>query len=424
MSLHIYPVLASIPSNPPEGVRLLYVLATDNHLYYHNSSGYVDLTAGGGLVAHDLGGAFHNADTLANLNNKISDATLDTNTAPRDPNAHALGGAAHSADSLANLNSKVTDGNLDLDTDSRPPNLHGESAHTGTIGAASQISDFATTALLRADDDWSAFTSEPSPADTMILLGERGGDGAKRRFTKAQLLAGVSGGMPGGYVDGLPAIWVSDSTLRIGPGRCRSDDNTTDIVVSSNLDAAFGTTGAGGLDAGSEASSTGYYLWLIYDPTGDTEAAMLSTSSTAPTMPGDYTKKRLIGYGFNNASSNFWEFKQNGDGRTRLVMYNEPRSPTLRVLDAGTSTGWANVDFSEFVPVNATSALIMAQNNGTNTAYVRPDNFTAVSSGLVFVVADLSYQMEMLMVDTQIVEYSVLSGGTLTLDVMGYRLRL
>lgn len=31
----------------------------------------------GGIVAHDLGGSDHNADTLANLNSKISDATLD-----------------------------------------------------------------------------------------------------------------------------------------------------------------------------------------------------------------------------------------------------------------------------------------------------------------------------------------------------------
>ena len=37
---------------------------------------------------HPLGGAAHNADTLANLNTKISDATLDDSGDPRDPNAH------------------------------------------------------------------------------------------------------------------------------------------------------------------------------------------------------------------------------------------------------------------------------------------------------------------------------------------------
>lgn len=424
MSLHIYPVLSAIPSNPPAGVRLLYVLSTDNHLYYHNSSGAVDLTAGGGLVAHDLGGAFHDADTLANLNSKVTGGDLDFDSAPRDPNAHALGGAAHSADSLANLNSKVTGGDLDFDSGTRDPNAHGTSAHTGTIGTASQISDFGTTALLRAADDWSGFASESSPGDDMVLLGEQASDGAKRQFTKAQLLSGISGGMPTSYIQGLPAIWVSNSTLRIGPGSCRSDDDTTDIPVTVNKDAAFGSTGEGGLDTGSESSSTGYYLWLIWNPSTVTADAMLSLSATSPTMPGGYTKKRLVGYGFNNASSNFWEFAQNGDGRTRLVMYNEVRSPTLRVLSNGSSTTWANVDFSEFVPVNAVSLLVMAQNNGTNVAYMRPDTFSSSTTGLVFVVEDLSDMLEMLLVDTQFIEYSVLSGGTLTLDAMGYRLKL
>lgn len=48
---------------------------------------WLDMSGG----AHDLGGATHNADTLANLNSKVSDATLDDSGDPRDPNAHAPG---------------------------------------------------------------------------------------------------------------------------------------------------------------------------------------------------------------------------------------------------------------------------------------------------------------------------------------------
>lgn len=40
-------------------------------------------------AAHALGGAQHSAATLAELNAKVSDATLDANTGTRDPNAHA-----------------------------------------------------------------------------------------------------------------------------------------------------------------------------------------------------------------------------------------------------------------------------------------------------------------------------------------------
>ena len=43
-------------------------------------------------TAHDLGGAEHNADTLANLNSKVSDATLDDSSASRTPSGAAGGG--------------------------------------------------------------------------------------------------------------------------------------------------------------------------------------------------------------------------------------------------------------------------------------------------------------------------------------------
>lgn len=53
------------------------------------------------------------------------------NTDTRDPNAHALGGSAHSADTLANLNSKVSDATLDDSSDPRDPNAHASSHEDG-----------------------------------------------------------------------------------------------------------------------------------------------------------------------------------------------------------------------------------------------------------------------------------------------------
>ena len=145
---------------------------------------------------HALGGSEHSASTLALLNAKVSDATLDDSGDPRDPNAHvtthkisgsdeidldelgaptgavalnsqkitglAAGTAegdavaldvnvrapdatllegstktqvqdhdpkahllgVHTTDSLANLNAKITDGSLDLTSATRDPNAH------------------------------------------------------------------------------------------------------------------------------------------------------------------------------------------------------------------------------------------------------------------------------------------------------------
>lgn len=87
--------------------------------------------------AHGLGGADHNSATLAQLNAKVSDATLiDTADSrlsdDRDPNAHDLAGADHNAATLAQLNLKVSDATLIDTTDSRLSDARVPTAHTHT----------------------------------------------------------------------------------------------------------------------------------------------------------------------------------------------------------------------------------------------------------------------------------------------------
>ena len=78
-------------------------------------------------LAHDLGGAKHNQDTLANLNTKISDAILDDQGSSRNPSLHNFGGSSHNPDTLANVNNKITDATLDDSGDPRDPNAHATS---------------------------------------------------------------------------------------------------------------------------------------------------------------------------------------------------------------------------------------------------------------------------------------------------------
>jgi hypothetical protein len=92
-------------------------------------------------AAHDLAGSLHNADTLANLNAKISDATLDDSSSTRDPNAHTLGGTAHSTDTLANLNAKISDATLD---DSSSPRTDSDAIHDNVTGEINAIAEKAT----------------------------------------------------------------------------------------------------------------------------------------------------------------------------------------------------------------------------------------------------------------------------------------
>ncbi len=62
-----------IPKDMSLGIG--YCLITDGkQISVYDASGNLLLTSA--VVAHDLGGASHNADTLSNLNSKVSDATL------------------------------------------------------------------------------------------------------------------------------------------------------------------------------------------------------------------------------------------------------------------------------------------------------------------------------------------------------------
>lgn len=78
------------------------------------------------------------------------------------------------------------------------------------------------------------------------------------------------------------------------------------VTLSGNITVA----GAGGLDTGSQANSTWYYIFVIYNPTTGGSTLLLSVSSHSPTMPSGYTKKRRVGAVRNNSSGNFVRFRQ------------------------------------------------------------------------------------------------------------------
>ncbi|MBI5816695.1 MAG: hypothetical protein HZB29_13920 [Nitrospinae bacterium] len=124
-----------------------------------------------------------------------------------------------------------------------------------------------------------------------------------------------------------------------------------------SLTADITVAGANGRDAGSEASSTWYYIWLI-GKTDGTVAGLFSTSSTAPTMPSGYTYKRCVGAIYNDASSNFWRILQIHDR-----VYTTHDFPSGLYLSSGGSTTYALV--TPNVPVIALEACIIA---GTSTA--------------------------------------------------------
>ena len=92
----------------------------------------------------------------------------------------------------------------------------------------------------------------------------------------------------------------AEHDLDIGAARIWVSDGTTEKLVdfaaaTKQIDAAWAAgTNQGGLDTGTAANSTWYYIWAIYNPTTDSADYLLSVSATSPTMPSGYTYKCRI----------------------------------------------------------------------------------------------------------------------------------
>lgn len=100
----------------------------------------------------------------------------------------------------------------------------------------------------------------------------------------------------------------------ISAGSCRSDDDTIDLLLNATISKDISASWAegnnqGGLDTGTVANDTWYYIWLIYRSDTAIVDALFSTSSTSPTLPTNYDSKRLIGAVYRNSSSSISGFQ-------------------------------------------------------------------------------------------------------------------
>lgn len=137
------------------------------------------------------------------------------------------------------------------------------------------------------------------------------------------------------YIQSNSQIQLLTASAPLTPqvGVYDSNGNTLVLAITSNLTADITQSGAGGLDTGSEASDTKYYVWLIYKPSTNTKSLLLSTSATSPTLPSGYTYKGLVGWVYNDADGNFSHcatvqedlFQQLGD----WIHYRDPYENTI-----------------------------------------------------------------------------------------------
>lgn len=176
---------------------------------------------------------------------------------------------------------------------------------------------------------------------------------------------------------------VSDATndidIAVGSARDGADSANIDQLsaIGKQLDVAWavgGTPGAtlGGLDTGSVGNNT-YYIWKIKRPDTGVDDVLFSLSSTAPTMPTNYTIKRIIG-----------EVTRAGGVNGVPVSYQHPIFKTPGLAPAFAIRAWVNFNGTGTVAIRASGNVSSITDNGVgnytvNFTIAMPDANYAVS---------------------------------------------
>jgi hypothetical protein len=207
----------------------------------------------------------------------------------------------------------------------------------------------------------------------------------------------------------------------IAAGECRCDSDACDLNLTTTKTVDMTVSGLNGLDTGAEASSTWYFVWLIYNPSTDTYGALFSLSSTSPTMPAGYTAKRRIGSIRNNASSNIILFKVgNGGENIRRYVYTEELS---LVLSGGTASSFTTVDLSVYVPTTTSIVYCTLVNKGSKYSYLRPYLHPSTTGTITHnPSSNAQVMLSLASTPTNGVEYMVsAAGGQLSIGIDGWQ---
>lgn len=183
------------------------------------------------------------------------------------------------------------------------------------------------------------------------------------------------------YVSGLTLTYTSTSVVTVALGSCVDSTATNVITLSEPKTITKTVLGAGGLDVGTIAASTKYYIYAIgssfsygpglndLDPTlvNPAPGTVLISTSLTPSLPLNYDMYRYIGAVYTDGSSNFLKFVQSGLGNDRTMWYDVAIATSVT---AGTSTTYANIDLSGSVPKAALEVFALTSLTPNSSASV------------------------------------------------------
>lgn len=157
----------------------------------------------------------------------------------------------------------------------------------------------------------------------------------------------------------------SSTSMTVGAGQCADSTNTAMIDLAASINKTTGAwavgSGNGGLDTGSIAADTWYYFYAIRRPDTGVVDVLISLSATAPTMPTNYTQRRIICAWRTNGSSQWENWDQYGDE----VVYKTP----FIVLGQAITTTRSNVAIA-IPPIRVNANLRFTASAGAAVANI------------------------------------------------------
>ena len=224
---------------------------------------------------------------------------------------------------------------------------------------------------------------------------------------------------------GLGTAWGSNTTLTIAIGTCRDSTNVFDISVTSPITITASGVGVNGLDTGTLAVSTWYYVYVISSQLSDKPTAGLVSVSAIPTLPKGYNIYRRVGWAKTDGSAHFLLFHQTG----RWYMWDA----SIAVLTGGSSATFAAQSLAAAVPPAALKTSLIATYTpavAANTFSIRPTGSSVaaasapvVGSGVVAAKAQVLPGIDvypLLATGQPSIDYVVTASDALTLNVVGF----
>lgn len=130
---------------------------------------------------------------------------------------------------------------------------------------------------------------------------------------------------------------TGNSTVSVGIGECSDQNNVLDMEIKSTVVVDLSTNGVNGLDSGTVAADTWYYLYAITNSKNNYEAqAIFSKNRIEPQLPHPYDSYRLIDYWRTDNSSNIIEAANTGEGNYRSKWYKDK----IIIASYSTDTNW------------------------------------------------------------------------------------